>query len=53
MTKDDVSREDVEESLNEIVAERRLMSFLDEKDFKNAKEYDKNVFSCIRNQGYG
>lgn len=43
MTKDDVSREDAEESfLNEIVAREEIDVLLDEKIFKNAKEYDKN-----------
>lgn len=43
MTKDDVSREDAEESfLNEIVAREEIDVLLDEKIFKNAKKYDKN-----------
>lgn len=48
MTKDDVSREDAEESfLNEIVAREEIDVLLDEKIFKNAKEYDKNGSSPV------
>lgn len=48
MTKDDVSREDAEESfLNEIVAREEIDVLLDEKIFKNAKKYDKNGSSPI------
>lgn len=48
MTKDDVSREDAEESfLNEIVAREEIDVLLDEKIFKNAKKYDKNGSSPV------
>lgn len=48
MTKDDVSREDAEESfLNEIVAREEIDVLLDEKIFKNAKKYDKNCSSPV------
>ncbi|MCP9038727.1 site-specific DNA-methyltransferase [Streptococcus oralis] len=48
MTKDDVSREDAEESfLNEIVAREEIDVLLDEKIFKNAKKYDKNDSSPV------
>lgn len=48
MTKDDVSREDAEESfLNEIVAREEIDVLLDEKIFKNAKKYDKNGSSLV------
>lgn len=48
MTKDDVSREDAEESfLNEIVAREEIGVLLDEKIFKNAKKYDKNGSSPV------
>ena len=48
MTKDDVSREDAEESfLNEIVAREEIDVLLDEKIFKNAKRYDKNGSSPV------
>ena len=48
MTKDDVSREDAEESfLNEIVAREEIDVLLDEKIFKNTKKYDKNGSSPV------
>ena len=48
MTKDDVSREDAEESfLNEIVAREEIDVLLDEKILKNAKKYDKNGSSPV------
>ncbi|RSI98660.1 site-specific DNA-methyltransferase [Streptococcus mitis] len=48
MTKDDVSKEDAEESfLNEIVAREEIDVLLDEKIFKNAKKYDKNCSSPV------
>lgn len=48
MTKDDVLREDAEESfLNEIVAREEIDVLLDEKIFKNAKKYDKNGSSPV------
>lgn len=48
MTKDDVSREDAEESfLNEIVAREEIDVLLDEKIFKNANKYDKNGSSPV------
>lgn len=48
MTKDDVSRENAEESfLNEIVAREEIDVLLDEKIFKNAKKYDKNGSSPV------
>lgn len=48
MTKDDVSREDAEESfLNEIVAREEIDVLLDEKIFKNIKIYDKNGSSPV------
>ena len=48
MTKDDVSREDAEESfLNEIVAREEIDALLDEKIFKNANKYDKNGSSPV------
>lgn len=48
MTKDDVSKEDAEESfLNEIVAREEIDVLLDEKIFKNAKKYDKNGSSPV------
>ena len=48
MTKDDVSREDAEESfLNEIVAREEIDVLLDEKVFKNTKKYDKNGSSPV------
>lgn len=48
MTKDDVSREDAEESfLNEIVAREEIDVLLDEKIFKNVKIYDKNGSSPV------
>ena len=48
MTKDDVSREDAEESfLNEIVAREEIDVLLDKKILKNAKKYDKNGSSPV------
>lgn len=48
MTKDDVSREDAEESfLNEIVAREEIDVLLDEKIFENVKKYDKNGSSPV------
>ncbi|MCP9083829.1 site-specific DNA-methyltransferase [Streptococcus sp. CF10-1] len=48
MTKDDVSKEDAEESfLNEIVAREEIDVLLDEKIFKNANKYDKNGSSPV------
>lgn len=48
MSKEDVSREDAEESfLNEIVAREEIDVLLDEKIFKNAKKYDKNGSSPV------
>jgi possible site-specific DNA-methyltransferase len=48
MTKDDVSREDAEESfLNEIVAREEIDVLLDEKILKNVKKYDKNGSSPV------
>lgn len=48
MSKEDVSREDAEESfLNEIVAREEIDVLLDEKIFKNAMKYDKNVSSPV------
>lgn len=48
MSKEDVSREDAEESfLNEIVAREEIDVLLDEKIFKNAMKYDKNGSSPV------
>ena len=48
MSKEDVSREDAEESfLNEIVAREEIDVLLDKKILKNAKKYDKNGSSPV------
>lgn len=48
MTKDDVSKEDAEESfLNEIVAREEIDVLLDDKIFKNVKKYDINGSSPV------